>query len=109
MSSGCSCGAGCKCGDNCSCSMYPDVERSTTVTIIEGVAPVKICGMCPDVEKSTTFTIIEGVAPMKEVNNLNLSSLGTLKDLRKALVLKEGTAASADPTALAILATVDDI
>ncbi|KAK6142133.1 hypothetical protein DH2020_005236 [Rehmannia glutinosa] len=42
MSSGCSCGSSCKCGDNCSCSMYPDVEKITTVTIIEGVAPVKM-------------------------------------------------------------------
>ncbi|KAL7153677.1 hypothetical protein ABFS83_04G184700 [Erythranthe nasuta] len=42
MSSGCSCGSGCKCGDNCSCSMYPDMERNTSVTMIEGVAPVKM-------------------------------------------------------------------
>ncbi|EYU18965.1 hypothetical protein ABFS83_04G184600 [Erythranthe nasuta] len=42
MSSGCSCGSGCKCGDNCSCSMYPDMETNTTVTMIEGVAPLKM-------------------------------------------------------------------
>ncbi|CAI9759171.1 unnamed protein product [Fraxinus pennsylvanica] len=43
MSSGCGCGSSCSCGSNCSCGkMYPDVEKSTTVTIIEGVAPMKM-------------------------------------------------------------------
>ncbi|PIN24374.1 hypothetical protein CDL12_02907 [Handroanthus impetiginosus] len=35
----CQCGSGCKCGNGC--GMYPDVEKSPTVTIIEGVAPLK--------------------------------------------------------------------
>ncbi|XP_022847016.1 metallothionein-like protein 1 [Olea europaea var. sylvestris] len=43
MSSGCNCGSSCSCGSNCSCgSMYPDVEKSTTVTIIEGITPKKM-------------------------------------------------------------------
>nr|ASR91728.1 metallothionein [Ipomoea pes-caprae] len=37
MSSGCKCGADCKCGSDCGCE-----EVTTTVTIIEGVAPVKL-------------------------------------------------------------------
>ncbi|XVE59421.1 hypothetical protein DITRI_Ditri05aG0045100 [Diplodiscus trichospermus] len=44
MSSGCSCGSGCKCGDNCSCSKNLDLgysEKTTTETIISGVATVK--------------------------------------------------------------------
>ncbi|KAL0460314.1 UNVERIFIED_CONTAM: hypothetical protein Slati_0658600 [Sesamum latifolium] len=93
----CGCGSSCNCGSGCGCGMYPDVEKSTTVTLIEGVAPVKTCGMYPDVEKSTTVTLIEGVAPVK------MYSEGS----EKALVLKEATAASAVPTAPAILATVD--
>ncbi|WOG87489.1 hypothetical protein DCAR_0206717 [Daucus carota subsp. sativus] len=36
----CGCGAGCKCGNGCGgCGMYPDVEKNTNATIIEGVAP----------------------------------------------------------------------
>ncbi|KAL3537338.1 hypothetical protein ACH5RR_000704 [Cinchona calisaya] len=34
----CNCGSGCSCGSGCG-KMYPDVEKVTTVTIIEGVAP----------------------------------------------------------------------
>ncbi|KAL6203252.1 hypothetical protein ACLB2K_026954 [Fragaria x ananassa] len=42
MSSGCNCGSDCKCGSGCKCgSMYPDLENTTTETIIAGVAPVK--------------------------------------------------------------------
>ncbi|KAJ8747070.1 hypothetical protein K2173_014448 [Erythroxylum novogranatense] len=42
----CGCGAGCKCGDGCggSCKMYPDLsytEKTTTETLILGVAPSK--------------------------------------------------------------------
>ncbi|CDP09053.1 unnamed protein product [Coffea canephora] len=33
------CGSGSGCGG---CGMYPDVEKDTTVTLIEGVAPVNI-------------------------------------------------------------------
>ncbi|CAA2975648.1 metallothionein 1 [Olea europaea subsp. europaea] len=43
MSSGCNCGSSCSCGSDCGCgNMYPDVEKSTTVTIIEGIAPKKM-------------------------------------------------------------------
>lgn len=47
---------------------------------------------------------------LDEVNEttLNLACLGTVKDLRKASVLKEGTAASVDPVAPAILANADE-
>ncbi|XP_073290648.1 metallothionein-like protein type 2 [Primulina huaijiensis] len=38
----CSCGSGCKCGSGCSCGMYPDVEKTTTSTFIEGVTSVKM-------------------------------------------------------------------
>ncbi|XP_017983222.1 PREDICTED: metallothionein-like protein 1 [Theobroma cacao] len=44
MSSGCSCGSGCKCGDSCGCSRNLNLESSektTTETIISGVATVK--------------------------------------------------------------------
>ncbi|XP_009763442.1 metallothionein-like protein type 2 [Nicotiana tabacum] len=38
----CGCGSGCKCGSGCGgCGMYPDLEKSTTLTIIQGVAPMK--------------------------------------------------------------------
>ncbi|KZV14094.1 Metallothionein-like protein [Dorcoceras hygrometricum] len=37
----CGCGSSCKCGNGCGCSMYPDVEKDTSLTIIEGVAPLK--------------------------------------------------------------------
>ncbi|XP_018823221.1 metallothionein-like protein type 2 [Juglans regia] len=41
----CGCGSGCKCGGSCNgCGMYPDLgysEKTTTETIISGVAPVK--------------------------------------------------------------------
>ncbi|KAK4483127.1 hypothetical protein RD792_010307 [Penstemon davidsonii] len=42
--SNCACGSSCKCGNGCGCGMYPDVEKSTSthVTIIEGIAPVKM-------------------------------------------------------------------
>ncbi|KAG6631477.1 metallothionein-like protein type 2 isoform X2 [Carya illinoinensis] len=37
----CSCGSSCKCGSGCNCSsMYPDLsEKTSTKTIIAGVAP----------------------------------------------------------------------
>ncbi|TJW23190.1 hypothetical protein E7L52_22470 [Bacillus paralicheniformis] len=36
----CGCGSSCKCGNGCGCSMYPDIEQSTTTTVIvDGVAP----------------------------------------------------------------------
>ncbi|MBL2533684.1 hypothetical protein ELJ74_30040, partial [Klebsiella pneumoniae] len=41
----CGCGSGCKCGSGCNgCSMYPDLsysEKTTSETIILGVAPTK--------------------------------------------------------------------
>ncbi|XP_009794256.1 metallothionein-like protein type 2 [Nicotiana tabacum] len=38
----CGCGSGCKCGSGCGgCGVYPDLENTTTFTIIEGVAPMK--------------------------------------------------------------------
>ncbi|OVA16496.1 Metallothionein [Macleaya cordata] len=38
----CGCGAGCKCGNGCGgCKMYPDMERTSTESLIVGVAPVK--------------------------------------------------------------------
>ncbi|RVW57081.1 hypothetical protein CK203_070540 [Vitis vinifera] len=45
--SGCGCGSSCGCGSDCKCGkMYPDLgssEKATTaVTIITGVAPVKM-------------------------------------------------------------------
>ncbi|XVF69011.1 hypothetical protein PTKIN_Ptkin11bG0046600 [Pterospermum kingtungense] len=46
MSSGCSCGSDCKCGDSCSCSRNLNLgysEKTTSQTIISGVAKVKIC------------------------------------------------------------------
>ncbi|PHU13742.1 Metallothionein-like protein type 2 [Capsicum chinense] len=36
----CGCGSSCCCGNCGGCSMYPDLEKSTTFTIIEGVASV---------------------------------------------------------------------
>ncbi|CAN4121129.1 unnamed protein product [Withania somnifera] len=37
----CGCGSGCKCGSGCGgCGMYPNMEKSTTFTIIQGVAPM---------------------------------------------------------------------
>ncbi|KAL6967522.1 hypothetical protein U1Q18_033330 [Sarracenia purpurea var. burkii] len=36
---GCGSGAGCKCGSSCGCGMYPDIEKTTTATLIAGVAP----------------------------------------------------------------------
>ncbi|CDP00892.1 unnamed protein product [Coffea canephora] len=41
-----SCGGNCNCGSSCTCGngcgkMYADVEKVTSVTIIEGVAPKK--------------------------------------------------------------------
>ncbi|XWS71569.1 hypothetical protein CRYUN_Cryun03dG0149100 [Craigia yunnanensis] len=41
----CSCGSNCKCGDNCSCSRNLNLgysEKTTTKTIISGVATVKM-------------------------------------------------------------------
>ncbi|MBL2080928.1 hypothetical protein ELI62_32145, partial [Klebsiella pneumoniae] len=44
-SGNCGCGSGCKCGSGCNgCSMYPDLsysEKTTSETIILGVAPTK--------------------------------------------------------------------
>ncbi|KAJ8558486.1 hypothetical protein K7X08_034015 [Anisodus acutangulus] len=37
----CGCGSGCSCGNGGGCGMYPDLEKSTTLIIIEGVAPMK--------------------------------------------------------------------
>nr|AEQ54918.1 metallothionein 1 [Salvia miltiorrhiza] len=37
MSSGCKCGSSCGCGSGCSCEM--DVEKSTSIAMVEGVAP----------------------------------------------------------------------
>ncbi|XP_062171081.1 uncharacterized protein LOC133876856 [Alnus glutinosa] len=46
MSSGCNCGSNCSCGNDCKCGKkYPDLgfsENSSTVTIVAGVAPVKM-------------------------------------------------------------------
>ncbi|XP_015159925.1 metallothionein-like protein type 2 A isoform X2 [Solanum tuberosum] len=37
----CGCGSGCKCGSGCGgCGMYPDMEKSATFTIVQGVAPI---------------------------------------------------------------------
>ncbi|KAF3664523.1 Metallothionein-like protein type 2 [Capsicum annuum] len=36
----CGCGSSCSCGNCGGCSMYPDLEKLTTFTIIEGVASV---------------------------------------------------------------------
>ncbi|GLT43307.1 hypothetical protein SLA2020_172730 [Shorea laevis] len=39
----CGCGSSCKCGNGCGSNMYPDItEKTTTETIIAGVAPVKM-------------------------------------------------------------------
>nr|XP_043636319.1 metallothionein-like protein type 2 [Erigeron canadensis] len=37
----CGCGSSCSCGSSCNgCGMYPDVEKSSTTTVIvDGVAP----------------------------------------------------------------------
>ncbi|KAJ8531179.1 hypothetical protein K7X08_026613 [Anisodus acutangulus] len=41
----CGCGSGCKCGSGCGgCGMYPDVEKSITFTIVQGVAPMNNYG-----------------------------------------------------------------
>ncbi|XP_039059125.1 metallothionein-like protein type 2 [Hibiscus syriacus] len=40
----CGCGSGCKCGNGCGgCKMVPDIvdERTTTETLVLGVAPQK--------------------------------------------------------------------
>ncbi|XP_061365651.1 metallothionein-like protein 2 [Gastrolobium bilobum] len=41
----CGCGSSCKCGNGCGgCKMYPDLsyaEKTTTETLVMGVAPVK--------------------------------------------------------------------
>ncbi|KAK7255825.1 hypothetical protein RIF29_29248 [Crotalaria pallida] len=41
----CGCGSGCKCGSSCGgCKAYPDLsytEKTTTETVVMGVAPVK--------------------------------------------------------------------
>ncbi|KAK6792148.1 hypothetical protein RDI58_011229 [Solanum bulbocastanum] len=42
----CGCGSGCKCGNGCGgCGMYPDMEKSATFTIVQGVAPINNYGM----------------------------------------------------------------
>nr|AAY16439.1 metallothionein-like protein [Betula platyphylla] len=41
----CNCGSDCKCGSGCKCGKHADLsysEKTTTETIIAGVAPVKI-------------------------------------------------------------------
>nr|BAJ39944.1 metallothionein [Ziziphus jujuba] len=43
--SGCGCGSSCSCGSGCKCGRNPDLgysEKTTTETIVVGVAPVKI-------------------------------------------------------------------
>ncbi|CAL5352992.1 unnamed protein product [Camellia sinensis] len=35
----CNCGSDCKCDSSSKCGMYPDIENTTTTTIIAGVAP----------------------------------------------------------------------
>ncbi|TMW91491.1 hypothetical protein EJD97_014285 [Solanum chilense] len=51
----CGCGSGCKCGSGCGgCGMYPDLESTTTFTIIEGVAPMKNYGMAEGVAEKAT-------------------------------------------------------
>ncbi|XP_059297625.1 metallothionein-like protein type 2 isoform X3 [Lycium ferocissimum] len=50
----CGCGSSCSCGNGGGCGMYPDLEKSTTLTIIEGVAPMKNKAMVEgSVEKAT--------------------------------------------------------
>ncbi|XP_059297623.1 metallothionein-like protein type 2 isoform X1 [Lycium ferocissimum] len=52
----CGCGSSCSCGNGGGCGMYPDLEKSTTLTIIEGVAPMKNCSKAMvegSVEKAT--------------------------------------------------------
>ncbi|CAH1432452.1 metallothionein-like protein 1 [Lactuca sativa] len=41
----CGCGSSCSCGSSCNgCGMYPNIETSTTATvmIVDGVAPKKM-------------------------------------------------------------------
>ncbi|KAK4352618.1 hypothetical protein RND71_028136 [Anisodus tanguticus] len=41
----CGCESGCKCGNGCGgCGMYPDVEKSTTFSVVQGVAPMNNYG-----------------------------------------------------------------
>ncbi|KAH7837931.1 hypothetical protein Vadar_019694 [Vaccinium darrowii] len=48
----CTCGPGCKCGSSGGCGMYPDIEKTTTATLVAGVAPpVQI--HAEEAEKST--------------------------------------------------------
>ncbi|CAL5424402.1 unnamed protein product [Camellia sinensis] len=35
----CNCGSDCKCDSSSKCGMYPDIENTTTTTILAGVAP----------------------------------------------------------------------
>ncbi|NP_001234050.2 metallothionein-like protein type 2 [Solanum lycopersicum] len=50
----CNCGSSCSCGKGGGCNMYPDLEKSTTLTIIEGVAPMNNKGMVEgSIEKAT--------------------------------------------------------
>ncbi|XP_062015657.1 metallothionein-like protein 1 [Rosa rugosa] len=42
-STSCKCGSGCKCGSSCNCGNYPDLESSTTATIIAGVPSTNVC------------------------------------------------------------------
>nr|ACF10397.1 type 2 metallothionein [Solanum nigrum] len=51
----CGCGSGCKCGSGCGgCGMYPDLESTTTFTIIEGVAPMMNYGKVEGGPKNAT-------------------------------------------------------
>ncbi|XP_028078276.1 metallothionein-like protein 1 [Camellia sinensis] len=35
----CNCGSDCKCDSSSKCGMYPDIENTTTTTIIASIAP----------------------------------------------------------------------
>ncbi|CAL5352995.1 unnamed protein product [Camellia sinensis] len=75
----CNCGSDCKCDSSSKCGMYPDIENTTTTTIIASIAPpMNICGFL----------------------------VGTLGDRRRALEQKEGMVASADQTASVTLVPV---
>ncbi|KAE8039054.1 hypothetical protein FH972_011502 [Carpinus fangiana] len=79
----CECGSNCRCGDDCKCGKkYPDLglsENTSTMPIIDGVAPVKIGKKDPDLglsENTSTMPIIAGVAPVKMYNEGSEMSFG---------------------------------
>ncbi|KAK2986099.1 hypothetical protein RJ640_003754 [Escallonia rubra] len=108
----CGCGSGCKCGSGCGgCGMYPDIEKTTTATIIGGVAPVKTyyegteksfgaegghACKCLTVEEAATVALTASVA----------AAAGTLRDQRRALEQKEAIPANVDQTVPVIHAPV---